>query len=302
MFQPSTSRGTAEDWAKYLRRNGKLRKLANTLLSQNRTMDDKTSILFKMPKSAAKNMKDMYWLDKQLQDTGWLKLAQIVRYAMCEALSADLMKKNKQWAQYIITLNIEARWVVQRELYVQEEVQALSKALNLPGDKQVPVSTESSQLCLYEKELEQLNDQYWEYLRLSGKLLGDIPCLALERAFKACRNDPYWYMSEFLVNECANRGGCCRFGCGCCYKNRNTHRAWGKGHCTSACGCCIRTRKSQKKVRKQDDLEDFPFDIVAGETSYSGLIYLAYIWGFGGEKASKLLDRKPIVAGHTVDA
>lgn len=55
-------------------------------------------------------------------------------------------------------------------------------------------------------------------------------------------------------------------------------------------------------MRKQDDLEDFPFDIVAGETSYSGLIYLAYIWGFGGEKASKLLDRKPIVAGHTVDA
>lgn len=72
------------------------------------------------------------------------------------------------------------------------------------------------------------------------------------------------HMNEFLVKECANQGGCRRFGCECCYKDRSTHRSWGEGHCTSACGCCIRTRKSKKNVRKQDNLEDFTFNVVAG--------------------------------------
>lgn len=248
-------------------------------------MADKTLILLHTPSIAAKNNIDMCWLEKKLEGAGYFRLTQITRFLMSEAQSADLKKQNQQWAQSIITLNIEAHWVVQRELYVKEEAQALSKALNLPEDKRLPDSIKCSQLCVYEKELEELNSQYWEYLKLSGKLLGDIPYGPLERAFEAYRSDPYWYMNKFLVKECANRGGCCRFGCGCCYRDRNIHRSWGKGHCTSACGCCIRTKKSQKNVRKQDDLEDFPFDIVANETRYSQGMYLAYIWGLGvGEK------------------
>lgn len=289
MFRPSTSTGTPEDWAKYLRRNKNPRTLAKTLLSKHRTMADKSLILWHMPISVAENDIDMRWLEQKLKDAGYFKLTQITRFLMSEVLSANRKKQNEQWAQSMITLDIEARWVVQRELYVQEEAQALSKALNLSEDKQLPGSTECSQLCIYEEELEQLNTQYWEYLRLSGKLLGDIPNGPLRMAFAAYRKDPYWYMNMFLVKECANRGGCCRFGCGCCYRDRNIHRSWEKGHCTSACGCCIRTKKSQKKVRKQDDLEDFPFDIVADRTRYSLRLYSAYIWGLGGDKVSKLI-------------
>lgn len=280
IFRPSTKTGAPEDWAIYLYHNRKPRKLAKTLLSQHRTMSDKSLILLHIPlPTAAENHTDMCWLEQKLESAGYFKLAQIARYVKSEALPADSRKQIQQWAQSIVTLDIEARWVVQRELYVQEEIQALSESPNSPKDKWLADSTEHSQLCVYEKEITQLNSQYWEYLRLSGKLLGEIPSGSFKTAFEAHRNDQYWYMNDFLVRECANRGGCCRFGCGCCYRDRSTRQSWGKGHCTSACGCCIRAQRSQKSVRKQDDLDDFPFDIVAIETLYSLRIYLAYIWG-----------------------
>lgn len=280
VFRPSTRRGAPEDWAIYLYHYKKPRKLAKTLLSQHRTVTDKSSILLHIPlTTAAEKDSDMRWLEQKLENAGCFRLSQFTRYVRSEALPEDLRDEIQQWSQSIVTLDIEARWVVQRELYVQEEIQALSKSPTSPKDKWLAGNTEHSQLEAYEKEQMQLNTQYWEYLQLSGKLLGEIPSGFFKTAFEAHRNDPYWYMNDFLVSDCANRGGCCRFGCGCCYRDRSTRQAWGKGHCTSACGCCIRAQRSQKSVRKQDDLDDFPFDIVAIETLYSLRIYLAYIWG-----------------------
>lgn len=51
-------------------------------------------------------------------------------------------------------------------------------------------------------------------------------------------------MHEYLVKDCAGKGGCCGCDCGCCVNrpiNLKT-RKLGVGHCTAECGCCAEAR------------------------------------------------------------
>lgn len=186
----------------------------------------------------------------------------------------------RRWSQRFVEADIEARWIVQREIYLNEEAQALRKSLELSADGK-EVAAMRSQLSMYCEELQSLDQKYWDACRLRWKLEGDIPVGSLSRAFKAHRSNPDWYLCEWLRQDCAGRGGCCGRDCGCCEKPRPTHRDWNQGHCTSACGCCVRTRPNHKKNEqaKCNDVEEFPFDIVANKTSYSARISRAHIWG-----------------------
>jgi hypothetical protein len=51
-------------------------------------------------------------------------------------------------------------------------------------------------------------------------------------------------MHQYLVQDCAGKGGCCGRDCGCCI-NRPADldtRKLGVGHCTVECGCCNKAR------------------------------------------------------------
>ena len=278
MSQPSSIIGTPEEWHDYLHVKREPRKLKRTLLSKYQTQADKARIIHSIPDCAAKNSTQMRRIESKLEDAGLTSLAQAVRQKMCCALGEDIQKRHRQWAHRAVVLDIEARWIVQREAYLQEEARALSKSLMLSEDREQ--SSPELQEC--ENELEQLNNLYWKYTRLNGALEGDIPSGPFSVAFRQHRKDPDWYLSEYLRADCVRRGGCCGRGCGCCEKDRgNKRQLWKRGHCTSACGCCVRTQKSQEdvSVTMQKDMEYFPFDIVALPTPYSERMYQAYIWG-----------------------
>lgn len=173
-------------------------------------------------------------------------------------------------------MDIEARWIIQREAYLQNEALAFSKSLMLSEDKEQSYS--KLQAC--EKGLEHLSTYYWKYIRLHGELKGNMPTGVFARAFQCFHKDPDWYLSRQLREDSAKHGGCCALNCGCCEKDRgNSQKLWNRGHCTSARMCCVYTQKSQDAITMQKDIEDFPFDFVAYVTPYSWTVYLAYIWG-----------------------
>lgn len=283
MFAPSTNSGTPKGWFYYLLLSRKPRKLEKTLLSQNRTETEKVQILHRVPGAAARKYRQMRQLEFSLEDAGHPRLAQLIRYIMTGELPADVKEKHRQWAQRAVMIDIEARWTVQREAYLQEEAQALSKSLIMSENKeQSPADTVYPELQACEKDLEQLNMQYWKYIRFQGELESNIPGGTFKRAFQQCRKDPNWYLNQSLREDCSKRGGCCGRDCGCCEKERgNSQRRWKQGHCTNACSCCVRTQKSEKDVTMQRDIEDFPFDIIGLTTPYSMTVYLAYIYGSG---------------------
>lgn len=277
MVSPSSIIGTPEEWHAYLSVKCEPLKLKKTLLSKYRTHDEKSQIIHSIPECAANNSTQMQQMESRLEDAGLARLAQVLRGRSYNLLENN-KKQNREWAHRAVVLDIEARWIVQREAYVQEEARALSKALMLSEDKE----QSSPEIQAYENELEELNDSYWKYTRLHGALEGNIPLGIFTRAYQKHRKNPDWYLGKELRADCVRRGGCCGRGCGCCENDRgNTRQLWKRGNFTSACGCCVRTRQSQGDVSVtiQKDMEDFPFDIVALATPYSDRMYFAYIWG-----------------------
>lgn len=166
-------------------------------------------------------------------------------------------------------------------MYLEEETNALQKsvALEEAGDKNER-ATETAQIMEYESQLHDLNQEYWDFCRLSGEVEGELPAGILRRAFKSCRADPEWYFCPWMRENCAKRGGCCGRDCGCCEMGPSTNCQWSRGHCTRACGCCFRTQKRSGKDAYSEKCrdEDYSFDIISRESQYSACLNRAYIW------------------------
>lgn len=277
---------SAKKTCKHIRSHRNPRESASILLSSNFTFTQKAGWLFDMPLSAIRNIQKLKLLEADLEYAGYPELARILRWlSFCGNVSEDGRKQNTEWSQSVVILDTKGRWVVQRERYLHEEVQALEKSLVLStDDDKEDMGASQRQLDAYKKELQCLNDEYNTLYRQIWQLEGDIPYGVIKRAFRAYRKDHNWYLCEWLRQDCAGRGGCCGRGCGCCERSRTTSKkprhGWDHGHCTSACGCCIRTLGyPESDINKRRDIENFPFDIPAYQTHYSRRIFRAYIFG-----------------------
>lgn len=271
----SRHKRTPEEWFQHLRRSENPLVLTKPLLS-GQPFTDKVKILLAMPDSAYKERVWMRELESTLENAGYIELAQVVRWRVFLNRDGD-RGVFLRWSQNLIEADIEARWIVQREICVGEEVRALEKTMSLCPDGQKTTEL-SHQLNTYQEELQDLGKRYWIHSRSYWKLEGGMPGGVFIRGFRACREDPDWYLSAWLRQDCAGRGGCCGRSCGCCEKPRETKRGWSRGHCTSACGCCVRSSPNITGGT-QNDIADFPFDVVSYNTSYSHRVFRAYIWG-----------------------
>lgn len=152
-------------------------------------------------------------------------------------------RRDSERCQHVVEADIEARWVVQRDKYLHEEVEeALKKSLILsaPDDDILPLQ---EAVDAYKKELQRLNTEYRTYSRLLWKL----------RTRATSSSGMAW-----------NKGyGHCTSACGCCI------RAPGDSHSHSP---------GEGKVDKRTDLKDFPFDIVARDSKFSIRTLWAYIF------------------------
>lgn len=116
----SRHRRTPEDWFQRLRRSKNPLELTKPLLS-GQPFTDKVKILLAIPDSACKKRVWMRELESTLEDSGYIELAQVVRWRVFLNRDGD-RGVFLRWSQSLIEADIEARWIVQREVYVGEEV------------------------------------------------------------------------------------------------------------------------------------------------------------------------------------
>lgn len=217
---------TLEDWFKA---TGKIKdplKLTDVLLS-DWPFGDKVRILGLLPRKAIANKNGMELLEVRLEESGHSQIAQVLRWILFWELPRHLMKRGLRWSHCLIMIDVEMRQIIQREIYVQEEIKALQKSLELDEESdKTEKSKKKAQLEAYEAHLCGLNRRYWDFRHFSGKFESNMPSGILRRAFKSCRSDPEWYLCSWLREDCARRGGCCGRNCGCCEMGLSTNRQW----------------------------------------------------------------------------
>lgn len=109
-----------------------------------------------------------------------------------------------------------------------------------------------------------LNDAKRQHSLLSQKLYEIESMLPdeVKRNYESIRKDPKWYMRRELVNDCANRGGCCGRDCGCCAFRAKQSYEKGIGHCTVECFCCVGSRgRRPSPEEKRDILKRMTMDL-----------------------------------------
>lgn len=231
------------------------------------------------------------WLETKVQDAGLLGLSQLIRYHLFYV--KHFSQFNREWCQNIIKNDILGRKIVQREVYIQEQIQALKKSLqmfsvsstdppelDINNERLRKLETWEKELSLYEKELRKLNDQYWIHQRNMWKLEVEMPYGPISRAFKNVKSNTEWHLLPWLREDCARRGGCCGRGCRCCENPRDTNRQfYNQGHCTTSCPCCIHAN-GLTDTSSLDDMKDFPIDLLSERwTRYTRRMTQAYIFG-----------------------
>ncbi|OJJ30251.1 hypothetical protein ASPWEDRAFT_176920 [Aspergillus wentii DTO 134E9] len=271
---------TLADWKWNLKYEENPRSFLPALLSTDLSFLDKVQIIERISAMVYRKTSKFEMLEGEvrLHFGDDIRLAQLLRYKL---FYTDYYHKRwMEWCKEVIVLDFTGRWIVQREIYVQEKIQALKKAAELSASESDEQKSIAPQISACKDELENLNGQYWSYHTDVWGKEGNIPPGPLHRGYKACRKNPNWYLLSWLRQDCAGRGGCCGRDRGCCERPRNTHRAFNRGHCTNACGCCIRTRRIPDTVVKvEDNIDKFPFDMVELSNRYSVHINRAYIWG-----------------------
>ena len=263
---------TATEWHDHVLRKLNIQQVAKLFLS-DLNFDDKVKILLSMPDAPTTRKRDVAWLEFKLEDAGHTQLAQVVRFVFFgEAKSNDDLGEFMKWAYEVVRGDIKARWITQREIYLQEEVHCLDKLLSLSTNDEEA----SSRLKEYEEELQSLKGQILDHSRQLWQLETGGPT-DVQKSFKTCRSDPNWYLGAWLRQDYARSGGCRGRGCRCCEKARGqTHHRRNYGHCTSACGCCVRTHGLPP-----DDVESELPDSPKGDSMRAGYyarIIPAYIW------------------------
>jgi hypothetical protein len=136
---------------------------------------------------------------------------------------------NKQSNEYENCLSL-----IQREIYLQEELSALIKLQTFTED-------EKESIKRLQEELETFDERFWLHQRALYKNLVDKPKGPRIRWWYMSGEDFFFY-SEKRKLECKAKGGCCEYDCGCCRRPLKTIRGSWTGYCTMECGCCIRRR------------------------------------------------------------
>lgn len=135
--------------------------------------------------------------------------------------------------------------ILQREVYLKEEVAALEKSQKI----QHLTEEQRKQLKALKDELQKVDRDWWFHRRDINSSELKKPKGPRIRLWDTQGENPKrvetrrkWRMA---------RGGCCDYDCGCCKKVRNEQRSEEFSHCSPEdCGCCIRRRGSRKIPEK----------------------------------------------------
>ncbi|GAD94059.1 hypothetical protein PVAR5_2680 [Paecilomyces variotii No. 5] len=176
---------SSRDWAKDLRNSKTPRDFLTPLLSDLPFLE-RTELIRKGPAAIFKDRDEVLWLENQVISAGHFGIAKYIRYI--QYLVSYNSEKSREWCHKFVRTDIYGRWIVQREIFVREEVEALRKATEIS-----PLTAEIvSEIDAYEKELVALNEKYWMYYRKSWLMEQNMPLGPISRAVKDRRKDDAW--------------------------------------------------------------------------------------------------------------
>ncbi|CAG8050306.1 unnamed protein product [Penicillium olsonii] len=175
-----------------------------------------------------------------------------------------------RWAQSVIETEILLREVTQQESFVKECIQIVNANSDPVAKAIVPDMVE---------ELITLDHEYDRLERTYETIVAGCPAGPIKSGYLWIRQQSYWYLrSDWLRQDCINRGGCCGRSCGCCETPPDPRRRKGWGHCTAQCACCksVRgfraTERGKRLLQPKYDLTVFPW------SHYSRQMFRAYVW------------------------
>ncbi|PIG84692.1 hypothetical protein AARAC_012090 [Aspergillus arachidicola] len=219
-------------------------------------------------------------LEDKLEQGGNLRKAQ------------QLRQKQQDWRTYQPQLweHFESYWVVERvqrcliqhEDYLQTKHNTLFLQLSETPSVADMLVTEMESI---QQDLQDFNRAIWLAEREMQTTLRAFPDGPLKRALYCRRGSSDWYLAKWLQTECADIGGCCGRGCGCCMRPRSSKRPDHFGHCTAACKCCEAVRGFRIDFLKAEEDPTIiepklgEADVKGPDLSYTKCLINAYIWG-----------------------
>lgn len=278
---------TEEEWIKKLKNSKKTKDWIAPCLSSDLSLVAKMRVLDVVPLSFYNDEYGMRQLIRALERSGLSQLDQFIRYKWFHKnLNNRRVDSELTWCQEVVKADILGRQIVQREIYIKEQMHALRKSLDLSSLSDTDTSSipehykeQHNKLGIYEEELQNINREYIIHYRNHWKLRVEAPRGPLKWAFDVTNKRSMWASLPWLKEDCAGRGGCCARSCGCCAKPRDTNRhLYNQGHCTTACACCIHAHAIDDQ-NALDDIKDFPFDATSLPWSgYTRRVIQAYIF------------------------
>lgn len=194
---------------------------------------------------------------------------QIVRGKRCLLWETDPNVLSR-WAQSVIETEILLREVTQQESFIKEYIQ-IENAKSDPASRAI--------LPGLVEELISLDHEYGRLERTYETIVAGCPAGPIKSGYLWIRRQSYWHLkSDWLRQDCVNRGGCCGRSCRCCEIPPDPRRRKGWGHCTANCACCrdvsgYRAAGSEKRpLEPHYDLTVFPW------SQYSRQMFRAYVW------------------------
>ncbi|KAI9925255.1 hypothetical protein MW887_006178 [Aspergillus wentii] len=154
---------TLADWKWNLKYEENPRSFLPALLSTDLSFLDKVQIIERISAMVYRKTSKFEMLEGEvrLHFGDDIRLAQLLRYKL---FYTDYYHKRwMEWCKEVIVLDFTGRWIVQREIYVQEKIQALKKAAELSASESDEQKSIAPQISACKDELENLNGQYWSY-------------------------------------------------------------------------------------------------------------------------------------------
>lgn len=146
----------------------------------------------------------------------------------------------KSWIDDMLNIEFKAISLIQAEIADAGIVHSLQKLQKIDGNM---TRKEEETLEKAQKRLSEYNTHWWAITHKYYQLLFHKPKGCYIRQLDLFRNAHLSDSEEKVQSACKAVGGCCAYDCGCCYRDRGSHRRPGVlMHCVRECGCCLRRR------------------------------------------------------------
>ena len=217
-------------------------------------------------------------VENTLEAKGKWEYAQKLRKAQryCRGIKPALFDAIMQRIQHYISL----QEILQRETFLIEECERLRRyAKTQDGPATEQGKDQQDMLQRLERELQDLNEEYWQTNQRCRQHYGSKHGGPLHRGYTSTLRQPYWHLQEWLRMVCAREGGRCGRHCGCCEKPRGNRKEC-FGHCTITCGCCQQNRGFEiKRGSENHKLSHSPTNCLRRSRKHQSKLLQAYVWG-----------------------